>query len=259
MLLLAWASFPVRWVASPRPLCSGRLSASGTDNGALCASAGPRRSGFEDGIGRGKQFLSYFQVQRDERNGKERRSPRYLPRREGAGSVRLHGEEVEALGGAGMCRCGSGWAICHQPCRHGPQAGATPAPRARLEESLTSSSDAPGSGQGWSREVLGWTVWELQTWGSPPQSYRFNLPTRGFAVVLGNAMFGAEKGTCVTCVLAGSSQLGLAERARPLLPPCPQPALAPPCQAVSGLVVSSPPRGIRECRSLALARMSEMI
>ena len=38
-------------------------------------------------------------------------------------SVALRGEEVEALSGAGMCWCGSGWAICHQPCRHGPQAG----------------------------------------------------------------------------------------------------------------------------------------
>lgn len=95
--------------------------------------------------------------------------------------------------------------------------------------------------------------------GVTPQSYRFNLPTRGFAVFLGNAVFGAEKGTRVTCVLAGSSQLGLGERARPLLPPCPQPVPAPPCRAVSGLVVSSPPGGIRECRSLAPARMSEMM
>lgn len=50
-----------------RPLCS----VSGMDNGELCASAGPRSSGFEEGLGSGKQFLSYFQVQRDERNGEE--------------------------------------------------------------------------------------------------------------------------------------------------------------------------------------------
>ena len=91
-----------------------------------------------------------------------------LSRREGAGSIPLRREEAEALSGAGMCRCGSGWAICHQPCRHGPQAGATPAPRARLEESLTSSSDAPGSGRGWSREAL-LAVQEVQTWGPPPE------------------------------------------------------------------------------------------
>lgn len=95
--------------------------------------------------------------------------------------------------------------------------------------------------------------------GVNPQSYRFNIPTPGFAVVLGNAVFGAEKGTRVMCVLAGSSQLGLRERACPLLPPCPQPVPAPPCRAVSGLVVSSPPGGIRECRSLAPARMSEVM
>lgn len=167
MLLLAWVSFLAWWVVSPRLLCSGRLPASGRDNGALCASAGPRHSGLEDGLGRGKQFLSYFQVQRDERRGKERRSPRHLPGREGAGCVPLRWEEVEALRSAGMCRCGSVWVICHQPCSHGPRAGATPAPRAPPEESLTSSSDAPGSGQGWSGEVPGWAVRELQTWGPP--------------------------------------------------------------------------------------------
>ena len=31
----------------------------------------------------------------------------------GEASVALRGEEVEALSGAGMCWCGSGWAICH--------------------------------------------------------------------------------------------------------------------------------------------------
>lgn len=52
--------------------------------------------------------------------------------------------------------------------RHG-QAGATPAPRARPQESLTSSSDAPGSGEGWSGEVPGWAVRELQIRGPSPK------------------------------------------------------------------------------------------
>lgn len=34
-----------RWAAPARPLSSGRLSAPGMDNGALCASARPRRAG----------------------------------------------------------------------------------------------------------------------------------------------------------------------------------------------------------------------
>lgn len=54
--------------------------------------------------------------------GKRGEAPAACP--EDAGSVPLRWEEVEALGGAGMWRCGSGWAICHhQPRRHGPQAG----------------------------------------------------------------------------------------------------------------------------------------
>lgn len=88
------------------------------------------------------------------------------------------------------------------------QAGATHVPRARPEESLTNSSDAPGSGQGWSGEVLGWAGWELQNWGPPPEE-SVNLLAWEVANVLGNAVFRAEEGTGATCVLAGSSQLRL--------------------------------------------------
>lgn len=57
--------------------------------GALCQPR-PRRAGPGQGIGSGKQNLSHFQVQRDERSGEER--------------VCLPGREGRALSrGAGMC------------------------------------------------------------------------------------------------------------------------------------------------------------
>lgn len=62
----------------------------------------------------------------------------------------------------------------------------------------------------------------------------------------------------MTCVLAGSSQLRPGERARPLPSPRPRPVLAPPCRAVSSLLVSQRDSREQDLGTAQVARGDEV-
>lgn len=84
MLLLTWATVSWRTGRCLQPVFVFGLTLSRRKGqwSALCQFLDSQRLGFEDGIGRGKQFLSYFQVQRDEKGGKGSRSHGCLSLRE---------------------------------------------------------------------------------------------------------------------------------------------------------------------------------
>lgn len=187
MLLLAWVSCLAWWVASRRPLSSGRLAASGRDNGALCASAGPLARALKMGLAGESSFFLISRFKGMRGAGQSGKVSAACPG-ERARAPFPRGEALGALSGAGMCQCGSDWAICHQPCRHRSGAGATPEPRAPPEESLTSSSDAPGS----ARDGAGW-CWDgrcgsCRLGGQPPELL-VSVLVWEFADVLDNATF----------------------------------------------------------------------
>lgn len=153
-----------RWAAPARPLSSGRLSAPGMDNGALCASARPRRAGPGMGLAaeRRVSLLSRFKGMRGE--GK-RGEPRCLPRREGRALCPGAGMRWELSAARG---CAGGSAGLSAVSLAGTVPGQQPRPATRsCAEGLTGSSDAPGRGQRWSGEGPGWAGRELQL-GSHP-------------------------------------------------------------------------------------------